>query len=171
MDRDGVINVYRPEYLHARTDFVYYDFAPAAFAILGQLELPLVVVTNQSGIARGYQTAAEVDAIHAQLLEDSRSWGGPISEIYVCPHHPRDDCSCRKPRRGLFDRAASDFGIDLGESFMVGDSPADIAAGAALDMTTLRVQTGRGAEPAEVSPNYSIPDLLEAAQLLARLCR
>ncbi len=169
LDRDGVINVYNSNYIRSLDDFIYYDHTAEAFRQLGQLGLPVVVVTNQSGIARGYQPESEVIETHRRLVEDARGWGVEIASVEYCPHGPDEGCRCRKPGPLMFERGAERAGIELSGSFMVGDSPSDMKAGRALEMTTIRVETGRGAESAAVDEDYREPDFLAAVKRIAAL--
>jgi len=169
LDRDGVINVYNASYIRSLDDFAYYEFTADAFRVLAEVGLPVVVVTNQSGIARGYQPESEVVETHRRLREDARSWGVEIKAIEYCPHGPDDGCRCRKPGPLLFERAAERAGITLAGSFIVGDSPSDMEAGRALAMRTIRVETGRGGGPVSDDEDYRAPDFLAAAQRIARL--
>lgn len=169
LDRDGVINHYRSNYVRSRSDFIYYDFTRDAFQTLGRVGLPIVVVTNQSGIARGYQSAEEVAGLHRRLSADSDRWGAPIGSIEICPHLPTDGCRCRKPGPEMFERAAQKLGLEFGGSYMVGDSPGDMRAGRQLGMTTIRVETGRGGEPAIDLEDWREAHFLSAARLIERL--
>ena len=170
LDRDGVINQYRSDYVRIEEDFEYYDFVPAAFSILGTLNLSIVVVTNQSGIGRGYTTPEIVRAIHDRLREDAQSWGAPIGSVQICPHSPKlERCECRKPGPIMFERAADELGLEFKGSYMVGDAPSDMEAGDRLGMTTLRVETGRGQESGGPEPHERVSNLLEAAQRIAEL--
>ena len=133
LDRDGILNV-NHGYVHTpeATEWVpgVFDLAAAAHRA-GHL---LVVVTNQAGIARGYYTRAQFEDytrwVHAQFA----AAGAPLTATYYCPHHPAGigalgvGCRCRKPEPGLLLRAAADFGIDLGASLLLGDSPSDVGA-------------------------------------------
>lgn len=167
LDRDGVINVYRPEYVRVPEDFEYYPGIAEAFALLGEIGLPVVVVTNQSGIGRGYTTLAVVEGIHDRLLRDAAAWGGSITGIEVCPHRPDETCRCRKPAPILFERLAARHHLRWKGSYMVGDSPSDIDAGRRLGMVTVRVSTGRGQDPGPV-PDQRVRDLLEAVRWIAQ---
>ncbi len=170
LDRDGVINQYRSNYVRTFEDFAYYDFTGEAFGVLGKLGLPLVVVTNQSGIGRGYSTLETVERIHAQLLSDVREWGAEIGSVQICPHSPKlGACECRKPGPIMFQRAADELKIDFKGSYMVGDAPSDMEAGRRLSMVTLRVETGRGREAGGPDPDYRVADLLAAAHQIAEL--
>lgn len=169
LDRDGVINRYLIDYVRTLADFEYESGAAEAFRILGEIGLPIVVVTNQSGIGRGYTTAAAVEAIHARLSTDAARWGGPISSIEICPHTPDARCACRKPESELFRRAAARFGFDLEGSFMIGDAPSDIEAAQRLAIRAVRVGTGRGGEPLPIgiAAETTVGEIEEAARWIA----
>ena len=139
LDRDGVINaaVVRDgkPYPPARAeDVVVLPGVPEALAALRQAGFALIVVTNQPDVARGTQTRAAIDAIHARLQAEL-----PLDAIYGCFHDDADHCACRKPAPGLLTQAAATWGIDLARSFMVGDRWRDTAAGAAAGCRTIFV--------------------------------
>ncbi len=165
LDRDGVINHYVLEAVRSVDQFHYYDDTPEAMGLLGQLGWPIVVVTNQSAIGRGWTEASEVEAIHHKLCRDAVSWGANISSVEYCPHQPDEGCRCRKPQGGMFERAAAEHGIDLDRSVMVGDSPCDIEAAQRLGMVRIRVRTGRGEAPLPegLEVDAEVADLREAA--------
>lgn len=169
LDRDGVINRYRREYVRTEAEFEYEEGAPEAFRILGELGLPLIVVTNQSAIGRGMTTRRTVDAIHAKLRGDAARWGAAIAAIEVCPHAPDARCDCRKPGATLFRRAAERLAIEIPGSFLVGDSPSDIEAAQRLGLRAVRVRTGRGGEPlpAGIEAEVVVDDVLAAARWIA----
>lgn len=169
LDRDGVINRYRRDYVRTEAEFEYEEGAEQAFEILGTLALPLVVVTNQSAIGRGMTTRRTVDAIHARLRADAARWGAAIASIEVCPHSPDARCECRKPGAALFRRAAERLGIALDGSYLVGDAPSDIEAARLLGLRAARVRTGRGSEPlpAGVAAEVEVDGLLAAARWIA----
>jgi D-glycero-D-manno-heptose 1,7-bisphosphate phosphatase len=168
LDRDGTIIVER----HYLSDPRQIEFLPGAVRGLRQMfavGLGLVVVTNQSAVGRGFFGEAHLDLIHRQLDELLKAEGIHLDGIYFCPHTPEDDCSCRKPRPGLIERAAKELDFDLQASFVIGDKPADIELGRQVRATTFLVRTGYGAEfvddPA-VNPDYVADDLAAAAQLI-----
>lgn len=134
LDRDGVINRDRA-YVHRWEDFEFVPGALEAAARLSAAGWTLVVVTNQSGIARGYYTEEDYQALTQHMVAAFAAHGAPIAAIYHCPHHPSGrvaalavDCDCRKPAPGMLLRAAREHGLSLAESMMVGDKPSDIAA-------------------------------------------
>lgn len=133
LDRDGTINVDK-DYLYRIEDFEYIDGAVEGMKALQDMGYLLVIVTNQSGIARGYYSEDDYLQLEHWLLADLKAKGVNISGAYYCPHHPkaklkeyRRDCDCRKPKTGLFYRAVSDLEIDLDDSIAIGDKPRDLA--------------------------------------------
>lgn len=133
LDRDGTINVDRG-YLYRIEDFTYIDGAAEALRMLAGLGYLLVVVTNQSGIARGYYTEEDFDRLNRWMLRDLADKGIPVAKTYFCPHHPmgkvagyRMECGCRKPGTGMFWQAQREWGIDMERSFAVGDRLRDLS--------------------------------------------
>ncbi|MEA3335515.1 MAG: D-glycero-beta-D-manno-heptose 1,7-bisphosphate 7-phosphatase [Chloroflexota bacterium] len=144
LDRDGVINENRADYVRSWADV---EFLPGVFPALERLaasDLAIVVITNQSPVGRGILTMEEMNAINDALVARIRSEGGRIDAVYACPHRPEDDCTCRKPRPGMLLQAAKDMDIDLGASFLVGDAVTDIEAGLRAGCRPVMVRTGRG---------------------------
>lgn len=138
----------------------------------------VVVVTNQSGVARGYFDEALVHRIHRRIRHRIEARGGRLDAFYHCPHHPeagqgeyRRDCRCRKPKPGMLERARDDLGLDLSRSYMIGDSIRDIEAGHAAGTTTILVRSGYGLKMLasdagrwKVRPDHVAEDLLEAVE-------
>lgn len=150
LDRDGTLNE-DTGYPARREDVRVFPSAFDAVRRLNGAGYLVVVVTNQSGIGRGFFSARDVEAIHTGLAADFEARGARIDAFYFCPHAPAGepgggDCACRKPKPELGLRAARDLGIDLAASFMVGDKVEDIAFGRAVGATPVLVLTGRGAE-------------------------
>jgi len=144
LDRDGVINRERSDYVRT---WEHFRFLPGVFQALRTLRcagLPVFVVTNQSAIGRGLTTAATVFCIHQRMTAAIRECGGDVSAIYVCPHAPSDGCECRKPRPGLLLRAAEEHGLDLPSCYLLGDKLSDIEAGQAVGCRCALVTTGLG---------------------------
>ena len=132
LDRDGVINRKRPEgsYVTSWGEFELLPGALEALALLAKADTPVIVVTNQRGIARGRMTEADLDDIHARLRAAVSAAGGRLDAIYHCPHE--GPCRCRKPEPGLFEDAAADFGLRLDETVVIGDQPSDMEAARAI---------------------------------------
>ncbi|MCR8696667.1 MULTISPECIES: D-glycero-beta-D-manno-heptose 1,7-bisphosphate 7-phosphatase [Campylobacter] len=127
LDRDGVINK-DPGYVYRIEDF---EFMPGIFEALSgfmALGFEIFVVTNQSGIGRKYYTQTDFDNLSCYMISEFKKRGVSIKKIYYCPHTPDDNCSCRKPRSGMFLQALSEFNIDMKSSIMIGDKKSDIEA-------------------------------------------
>jgi D-glycero-D-manno-heptose 1,7-bisphosphate phosphatase len=173
LDRDGTLIAER-NYL-ARIDQV--ELLPntlAGLKRLQELNLGLVVVTNQSGIARGYFGWREVTAIHDHLTRLFAEHDISLAGCYVCPHHPDENCSCRKPEPGLALAAAQELNFDPARTLVIGDKPCDIDLGKRLRATTFLVRTGYGAQHATaegIGADYVVADILEAAEVIARILR
>jgi len=174
LDRDGTINV-EVKYLSKVEDFQFIPGVPWALKCLKEAGFLLVVVTNQSGIGRGFYDEAALDGIHAHMHADLAKFGAAIDACYFCPHHPehatgdyRRECGCRKPLPGMLQQAAQDLDIDLAASFMVGDKIADMEAGLAAGCSSLLVLTGHGSTELAGLPAgvRSYPDLLAAAEAI-----
>ncbi|GFO69115.1 D,D-heptose 1,7-bisphosphate phosphatase [Geomonas limicola] len=177
LDRDGTINV-EVEYLSQVDDFQFIPGVPWALKCLKEAGYLLVVVTNQSGIARGYYDEAALESIHEHMHQDLASFGASLDACYFCPHHPehgtgdyRTECGCRKPLPGMLEQAAEDLDIDLAASFMIGDKLGDIEAGIAAGCTSILVLTGYGnKEVAKLPAGVAVfPDLLAAAEAILKL--
>lgn len=151
LDRDGTINE-EVHYLHRPEEMRILPGAAQAIRMLGQAGFKLIVVTNQAGVARGYYSCADVDALHRYLNEQLAMTGGHIDAFYYCPHHPdfgigkyRIVCHCRKPDTGMFEMAERDFQVDKAGSYMIGDKELDIQAGHNYGVESILVGTGYGA--------------------------
>lgn len=171
LDRDGTINVAR-HYLSSPEQVELIHGAVEGIRLMRLLGLTVVVLTNQSGIARGYLTPDTLRDIHHRLHELLSGRGVSLNAIYTCPHHPADGCDCRKPAPGLARKAANEFKADLSRSFIVGDDICDIELGKQVKATTILVRTGYGARAAEdgtAQPDYVVENLWEAAQVIKRL--
>jgi len=171
LDRDGTLIVDR-HYLSDPNGVELVEGAGAALRRLAELGLGLVVVTNQSGVARGLVSPARLAEIHRRMQALLRIEGVQLAGIYVCPHGPEDGCACRKPRTALLERAALEKGFDPRRAFVVGDKRSDVALGRAMGATTLLVSRQEGAsvargEPRE--PDHVVADLVEAAARIERL--
>ncbi len=133
------------------------------------MNLGTVLLTNQSGVGRGLFDEDNVHLIHTRLRELLLREGVQLDGIYYCPHRPEDECSCRKPRPGLINQAAEEFGFDLGCCFVIGDKACDIELGRGVGATTILVLTGYGAQFAADStlePDYVVEDLGAAARIV-----
>ena len=171
LDRDGTIIVER----HYLSDPEQVELIPgvgSGLRRLSQMGLGLIVVTNQSGIGRGYFDQARLNQIHERMNALLAAEGVRLDGIYFCPHSPEEACHCRKPETGMVERAAEEVGLDPTASFVVGDNWADMELGRRIGATTLLVRTGYGAqvEPdLKVTPHCVVDDLAAAALAIQRL--
>jgi D-glycero-D-manno-heptose 1,7-bisphosphate phosphatase len=175
VDRDGVINENRADHVKSWEEFHFLDRALGALARLAESDFKVVIATNQSAIGRQLVTRETVEEIHRWMLQRIVQAGGRIDLISYCPHHPEDGCPCRKPRPGLLIQASHDLDLDLGGSYLIGDSLRDIRAGFAVGCATILVRTGEGKEAIEHLGELHgrrpiiVEDLAEAVEWL--LCR
>lgn len=144
LDRDGTLNVEK-EYVFRYEDWEWVPGAVEGLKRLAGLEFRLVVVSNQSGVARGYYRVSDVQILHNRVAKELETKGVHISGFYFCPHGPKDGCECRKPKPGMILQAEKELGIDLSRSFMVGDKLIDVEAGQAAGVRPILVGTGYGA--------------------------
>lgn len=164
LDRDGTLNVEK-HYLYKRDDWEWTDGAIEALKRFQDAGFALVVITNQSGIARGYFSAQDVEMLHQWVTAQLAPHGIIIDGFYYCPHEPdiTGVCDCRKPLPGMLLRAAKELNLDLKNSWMIGDKASDIQAGMAAGTKTLMVRTGYGMQEAPKMPNQLIVTNLSAA--------
>ncbi len=165
LDRDGTLNedrgfVKSPEELHILPG------VPAALARLKRGGARLIVVTNQSAVGRGLISLKDLEVIHATLRDRLAQEGVVLDAIYFCPHHPSDDCVCRKPKRGMVDRATRELQVDLSRSYLVGDQARDMELAHRAGMKSILVTTGpAGRQPLEelhaggLAPTIVLPSL------------
>lgn len=167
LDRDGTINV-EVEYLSRVEEFQFIPGVPWALKRLKDAGYLLVVVTNQSGIGRGYYDEAALQALHDHMHRELAAFGAAVDACYFCPHHPKHasgdylkECDCRKPLPGMLLQAAGELDIDLAASFMIGDKLADVQAGLSAGCTPLLVLTGYGSSQVDELPEgvQAYPDL------------
>lgn len=175
LDRDGTLNEEK-DYLHRVAELVLLPGVPEALSRLRRAGFLLIVVTNQSGVARGFFDERAVARLHRHLQRELQRRGAGIDGFYYCPHHPTEGvapyrlaCDCRKGAPGMLLQAAVEHGIDLAGSFMVGDKRADIEAGLAAGCRPILVRTGYGAATAgqlagRAAVTVVVDDLAAAAE-------
>ena len=171
LDRDGTINIER-EYLSDPDQLELLPGVVCGLRHLRKLGLGLVVITNQSGVGRGYFDGARLDIIHKRLCALLAAEDIQLDGIYVCPHHPEENCTCRKPQPELLEKAAREHNFKPSEAFVIGDKVIDIELGQRVGATTLLVRTGYGAQVAAqkaVPWDYVVDDLANAAAVIERL--
>jgi len=171
LDRDGTL-IRHHEYLTDLCDVELLDGTSEALRLLNQRQIPAVVITNQSAVARGLLNEEQLRAIHLEIEARLRSQGAHVDAFYYCPHHPatgvppyRRRCACRKPEPGLIFQASDELGISPRMSFMVGDSEVDIRAGRRAGCRTVLISAESAAapeSPAPGRPDRVAPDVLQA---------
>jgi len=165
VDRDGTLMVEK-EYLADPAEVALLDGAVEALARLRRAGFAIVIVTDQSGIARGLYTEDDYHRVAARLQSVLEEAGVPPDGTYYCPHHPdhTGPCDCRKPGTGMYERAARELGLDLTASWYVGDKVTDVLPARALGGRGILVRTGYGAqEEAQVPAGVAVVDDLRAA--------
>ncbi|MBM3858815.1 MAG: D-glycero-beta-D-manno-heptose 1,7-bisphosphate 7-phosphatase [Verrucomicrobia bacterium] len=165
LDRDGVL-MEDTNYVGELERVIIIEAAYRALKRLQDGGFKLLVVTNQSGVARGFFTRQHVEIVHDHLNKQFAAHGVHIDRYYVCPHHPDDNCDCRKPSPKSLRDAAAEFGLDLARCYMIGDRPSDISTGQNAGVTTILVLTGGGRETladGKTKPNHVADDINAAA--------
>ena len=179
LDRDGTINE-EMGYINHINRFKIFSFVPEAINLLNKADYQTVLVTNQSGVARGYYDESLVHDVHDKLREKLKEKSAHLDGIYYCPHHPTEgigvynkNCECRKPKTGMIDSAIKELNIDISKSFMVGDRYKDIEFAQKAGLHAIFVKTGYGLgeftyqrKSWTIQPDYIAKDLLEAARYI-----
>jgi D-glycero-D-manno-heptose 1,7-bisphosphate phosphatase len=168
LDRDGVINSDRSDFVKSWEDFEFLPSSLEALATLSQTPHRIVIITNQSGVGRGFLTEAELQQIHARMIDRVCASGGRIDAVYYCPHLPDAGCGCRKPAPGLFFEAARDFAIDLTYSWAIGDSARDVEAANRAGVQAILVERSLpdpSTTPASLE-SLRATDLLDAVRIV-----
>ncbi len=171
LDRDGVV-CKEKNYLHKKEEIELLPQVAEAIQLLNQSQYKVIIVSNQTVVARGLCTLEELEGINAHLEALLKQKGASIDRTYYCPHHPSKGsvleyvtiCECRKPKPGMLYQAQKDFNLSLSESFMIGDKTSDIKAGELAGCTTILVETGYGGADGvlEVTPRFKEKDLYAA---------
>ncbi|GFI46391.1 D-glycero-beta-D-manno-heptose-1,7-bisphosphate 7-phosphatase [Lachnospiraceae bacterium] len=169
LDRDGVL-AKEKSYVISVKDLEIFPYAAECVRKIHEKGYYAIVVTNQSGVARGMFTEEELQKMNDCLIKETG-----VDGVYYCPHHPegkvkeyRKKCSCRKPGRGMFDAAGKDFDIDMQRSWMIGDQAGDIRAGKNLGFRTVLLESGYGTAglEEETEPDYILNDLRNVLEVL-----
>jgi D-glycero-D-manno-heptose 1,7-bisphosphate phosphatase len=173
LDRDGTL-IEDVGYLDSLSRIAFYPWTVDAIRMLNRAGLPVVVVTNQSGVARGMFDVALVTETHRAIDARLAAGGARVDAYYYCPHHPDGpvaafarSCDCRKPGRGMIDQATAHLGLDPAQSFVVGDTWTDVQLGHAVGARSILVRTGKGLdqerEPVGGASAEAVVDNLAAA--------
>ncbi len=174
LDRDGTI-AEEVGYLNHASRFRMFPFVAAAIQRFNEAELPVIVVTNQSGVGRGYFPESLVHTVNELMIQQLAEAGAKIDAIYYCPHVSAENCSCRKPRTGMLERAAQEHALDLQRSFVVGDRYGDVELARNVRARSVLVRTGYGEGELAwhgtiwtVQPDFVAEDLTQAADWILR---
>lgn len=169
LDRDGVVTKEK-SYVCTVKDMEIFPYAAECIQQIKNKGYYTIIVTNQSGIARGLFTENDLQMMHQYLKKETG-----VDAVYYCPHHPegkiqkyRKICHCRKPEKGMIEQACSEYRIDLDRSFMVGDRAGDIIMGQRMGLKTVLLESGYGLErlEADIKPDYILRDLRKVADVL-----
>ncbi len=184
LDRDGVITQEPPHYVHRIDQLKLIPKSAEAIKLLNENGFKVVVVSNQSGLARGYYQEKDVEIYNRAMKKELEKRGAYIDAIYYCPHHSeakieayRIDCDCRKPKSGMLKQAEKDLNLDLKRSFLVGDKISDIEAGYRAGCKTILVLTGYGSDELKknanmnIKPNYISKDLYTTSQIINKILK
>lgn len=170
VDRDGVLCVDTRQYIKSVEELILLPRSLEALHRLTLADLPVAIISNQSGVGRGFLSQQTLKEVTEALLAAIREAGGEIAGVYYCPHTPEDDCPCRKPKPGLVQRAVSELGFDPTRAVMVGDHLCDVQLANAIGARSILVLTGQGAEQLEAAqatpPDAVADDLLAAVPLI-----
>ena len=174
LDRDGTI-AEEVGYLNHASRFRMFPFVAAAIQRLNEAKLPVIVVTNQSGVGRGYFPESLVHTVNNLMTQQLAAAGAKIDAIYYCPHISAENCSCRKPKTGMLERAAQQHALDLQRSYVVGDRYGDIELARNAQARSVLVRTGYGegelawhATKWPSQPDFVAEDLTQAADWILR---
>lgn len=169
LDRDGTL-IEEANYLARPEKLKLFSFAAKAVRLLNESSFLVVLITNQSGIGRGFFSENDLREIHEKLVAELAAQNACLDQIYFCPHTPETDCDCRKPKIGMIRQATQDFSIDLKKSWTIGDKALDVETGYNAKMKTALVLTGYGIEEREKlkeKPDLIAENLLDAVE---RIC-
>ena len=167
MDRDGTITKEK-NYISDPKKVELLPTSAEAIKLLNSKEFKVLVVTNQSGVERGYFSLETLHKVNKKILGLLKPEGAHIDKIYFCPHRPEDNCECRKPNPGMLNQAKKEFNVDLKHSYIIGDRPEDIELGRRAGLKTILVLTGYGKEVLKlIKPEFEIKELSETEEILS----
>lgn len=181
LDRDGVITKEPPYYAHKIDQLELIPKSAESIRLLNESGFKIVVISNQSGVARGYYQEKDIEIYNGAMKKKLEEENAYIDAIYYCPHYSeaiiekyKIDCECRKPKPGMLKQAEKDLNLNLKLSFLIGDKMSDIEAGYRAGCKTILVLTGQGNDELkkiskiDIKPNYISNDLFAAIQIINR---
>jgi len=166
LDRDGVINK-EVGYLHRIKDFEFIDGVFDACLYFQSFGYQIIIVTNQSGIERGYYSENDFHIVNNWMLKQFKDQEIDILDVFFCPHGPESNCDCRKPKPGMFNHANDKHGIDIKNSWMIGDKEADIQAANAADIqNTILVKSGHAIDEKNSKAKFILNSIEQAKEVI-----
>lgn len=166
LDRDGTISRDSINHIKSWEEFHFLPHAKQGLRLLHEHGFHVIIITNQSVIARKMVTPAELERIHRNMIHEIEEAGGRVDAVYFCPHHPDDGCMCRKPKPGLLLQAIKAHAINPNRSYMVGDRLMDVEVGKAVGCKTVLIENERGVSELKQStckPDFIAHDLVDVA--------
>lgn len=166
LDRDGVINIEK-DYLYKVEDFEFVDGVFDALKYFQSLGYKLIVVTNQSGISRGYYTKDDFDKLTVWMVEQFRKNDIILDGVFCCPHGPNDNCNCRKPKTGMVDESLKLFDIDFENSWLIGDKDSDIQMAINSGIkNTIQVRSGHKFDEQTSKADYILDSIKDSISVI-----
>ncbi|MCK4840720.1 MAG: D-glycero-beta-D-manno-heptose 1,7-bisphosphate 7-phosphatase [Methylococcales bacterium] len=169
LDRDGVINHDSDNYIKSPAEWHPIEGSLEAIALFNRHDYKVVIITNQSGLSRGFYDEQTLTAIHQKMQQLAAEKGGEIEAIFHCPHAPDDNCRCRKPKPGLLTDFAKKYNTSLSDIYFIGDKLADVQAAKVAGAKPLLVKTGKGQRTLNNNPEITVPifkNLYDAAKFI-----
>ncbi len=163
LDRDGVINQDRDDYVKSADECIPIEGSIDAIVRLNKAGFTVVIATNQAGLARGKFELEDLEAMHAKITKLVEEKGGEIGAIFYCPHHPDDNCKCRKPKPGMLDAIEAEFNTSVESSYFIGDSLRDLQAAIQKACKPILVLTGNGVR---TQAQLAVPSLQTDAPII-----
>jgi len=144
LDRDGVINKKREDYVKSVSEFILLEDAPKAIRLLNENGFSVIIITNQSAVNRGLISHEDLEKIHESMKLQLKEYNSFIDAIYYCPHRPEENCYCRKPKTGLLKQAMKDLSVRSEDSWFIGDCESDREAAKREGIRFIKVETDSG---------------------------
>jgi len=166
LDRDGVINIEK-DYLYKIEDFEFIDGVFSSLQDLQKRGFKFVIITNQSGIGRGYYTLEQYNILTSWMKEQFQQQGIDIVEVYCCPHSPDESCECRKPNIGMIEQASKILNIDYPNSWLIGDKSSDIQTAINANIqNTIQVRSGHQFDESKSKANYIVDSIKDIVNII-----